>query len=229
MKFAIIGLGQFGSQLAAELAAERHEVVAIDQSERIIEAIKDKVDYAVVLDACDKRALEQAGVADMDAVVVAIGEDFAASLIVAGHLQEIKVKRLLCRSLNPTHDRLLRLMKVDEIVQAEEMAARQLAKRLGIRGAARHFALGEEHAIVELPVLPEFVGQTLAAVELRAKHGLNLVTVKRKPSDQELAKNPEACSVLGVPEPTTKFQQGDCLIVFGRENALKRYAAKMEE
>lgn len=220
MKFAIIGLGQFGRQLAEELAHEDHEVVAVDIDERIIEDIKDTVDYAVVADASDARVLKQLGLEEVDVVVVAIGEDFATSLLVTGHLQELKVKRLLCRSLNPTHDKILKLMKVDEIVQAEEMAARQLAKRLGIRGVARHFTLGEDFAIVELGVPANLIGKTVAESELRGRYGLNLVTIKRGGAEDTPAK--QEGHPMGVPTPDTQFQAGDSLIVFGKEEGVQK-------
>ncbi len=222
MKFAIIGLGQFGRQLAADLALEEHEVVAVDIDERIIEDIKDQVDYAVVADATDMRVLKQLGLEEVDVVVVAIGEDFSASLMVTGQLQELGVKRLLCRSLNPTHEKILKLMRVDEIVQAEEMAARQLAKRMGIRGAARHFTLGEDYAIVELAVPGKLVGKSLAESQIRSRYGLNLVTIKRGGAVDGKAE--EEGHPIGVPLPDALFEAGDSLIVFGKEVEIQTFA-----
>lgn len=222
MKFAIIGLGQFGRQLAADLALEDHEVVAVDVDERIIEDIKDQVDYAVVADATDMRVLKQLGLEEVDVVVVAIGEDFSASLMVTGQLQELGVKRLLCRSLNPTHEKILKLMRVDEIVQAEEMAARQLAKRMGIRGAARHFTLGEDYAIVELKVPAKLVGKSLADSQIRSRYGLNLVTIKRGGAVDGASE--DEGHPIGVPLPDALFEAGDSLIVFGKEVEIQTFA-----
>lgn len=221
MKFTIIGLGQFGRQLATELANESHEVVAVDINERVVEDIKDAVDLAILADASDMRALNQLGLDESDVVVVAIGDDFAASLIVTGHLQELKVKRLICRSLNPTHEKILRLMQVDEIVQAEEMAARQLAKRLGIRGAARHFELGENHAIVEIAAPQWLWGKTLAESDLRRRFGLNLVTIKRFEAGADVTK--AEGKPIGVPEPEVCFEKEDRLIVFGKDVGIKSF------
>lgn len=35
-------------------------------------------------------------------------------------------------------------MKVEDLIQAKSLAARQLAKRMRIRGATRHFSLSEK-------------------------------------------------------------------------------------
>ena len=46
-RFAVIGLGRFGSRLAKNLAQAGQEVIAIDRLERRIEDIRDAVTVAV--------------------------------------------------------------------------------------------------------------------------------------------------------------------------------------
>lgn len=219
MKFAVIGLGQFGFQLALELADQGHEVIAVDISERIVEEIRDRVAHAVIVDATDIKALEQLSLHDLDGICITIGEDLAVSLEITGILQEMGIDQLYCRVLSPRHERLLGLMKVKEIIQAEALAARQLAKRMGIRGASRHFSLSEKYAIVELKA-PEFIlGKTIGELDLRGKYGINLITLKRFSSD-------EKGTVLGVPHPDWTFEEGDDLVLFGTEDSIKKFPTR---
>ncbi|MGC9451600.1 MAG: potassium channel family protein [Oceanipulchritudo sp.] len=213
MKIAVIGLGQFGYQLALALAEERHEVLAVDKDERVIDSLKDKVAHAVIADAEDPKVLEQLGLEDFDRVCVTIGEDFGASLVVTGNLQELGVEHLYIRSVNPVHDRLLKLMRIENIIQAEELAARQLAKRMGIRGATRHFGLSENFGIVELHVPEWLVGRKLLEADLRGRCSVNLVTVRRANGE-----------IIGVPAPDLVFAEGDELVVFGTEQSLKAFS-----
>lgn len=213
MKIAVIGLGQFGFQLAVALAEEGHEVVAVDKDERIIDSLKDQVSHALIADAQDPKVLEQLALQDFDRVCVAIGEDFAASLVVTGHLQEQGVPHLYVRSVNPVHKRLLTLMRIEHIIQAEELAARQLAKRMGIRGATRHFGLSDNFGIVELHVPEWLVGRKLMESDLRGRCAVNLVTVRHRSGE-----------VIGVPSPELVFSEGDELVVFGTEKALKDFS-----
>lgn len=217
MKIAVIGLGQFGFQLALALAEERHEVVAVDKDERVVDSLKDRVAHAVIADAEDPKVLDQLGLQDFDRVCVTIGEDFAASLVVTGHLQELKVPHIYVRSVNPVHERLLKLMRIEHIIQAEELAARQLAKRMGIRGATRHFGLSDNFGIVELHVPQWLVGRRLMEADLRGRCSVNLVTVRRKIGE-----------VIGVPTPDLVFEAGDELVVFGTEQALKDFSNRKE-
>ena len=56
-KYAVIGLGQFGSAIARKLSEKGAEVIAIDIDEEKVESIKEDVAYAVTLDSTDKKAL----------------------------------------------------------------------------------------------------------------------------------------------------------------------------
>ncbi|WP_269525773.1 potassium channel family protein [Coraliomargarita parva] len=230
MKFCIIGLGQFGSTLAVELQREGHEVIAIDNSPEPVEAIKDKVDYALEADATDLRVLQKLGLKDLDTVVVAIGEGFEASLMIVAHLQKAKVKSILCRVINDVHERLLDLMQVQEKIRPEAVAARQLAKRMGIARAVRHFSLGDHHALVEFPLPESFIGKNLAELELRGRYELNLITYKR-PRTEDVGEAKEGDDNLvtqGVPTPDTVFHKDDRLILFGEEQAIEHFSKEVK-
>lgn len=216
MKVAVIGLGQFGCQLALALTEDNHEVLVVDEDEKVVDSLKDEVAHAVIGDAEDIKVLDQLDLTSMDRVCVTIGEDFAASLLITGHLQELGVKHLYCRAVNALHERLLQLMKVDNVIHAEALAARQLAKRMGIRGATRHFALSDDYGIVELEVPGFLVGMMLAKADLRQRFSINLVTVKRGQGSQS--------KVLGVPGPDFVFEEGDQLVLFGLEQSIKVFS-----
>ena len=62
-------------------------------------------------------------------------------------------------------------------------------------------------------------GKSLAESELRSRFGLNLVTIKRGPARNGNCGD-EGCPI-GVPGPETRFQEGDRLIVFGKDSGVK--------
>ena len=68
-KFAVIGLGRFGAQLAETLTQNGAEVIAIDHDRKIVESIRDRVALAVRLDGTDIDALRTQGVDKVDACV----------------------------------------------------------------------------------------------------------------------------------------------------------------
>jgi trk system potassium uptake protein TrkA len=218
MKFCVIGLGQFGRNLALELAAENHEVLAVDHNATLVDMIKDKVEMAVRADATRLDDLQALGVGGMDVALVAIGEDFAASLTIVANLQKLKVKHIIARTINDVHEHILELMGIEERVLPELIAARQFAKRLGINRATRHFAIGESYSIVELAAPKSVVGKTLVEAKLRDKFRLNLITTRTRDANGQM-------TITGVPDPHSyRFSESDHIIVFGLEDDIRKFS-----
>ena len=91
-KFAVIGLGAFGYSLATSLASKGAEVMAIDNSERLVQEISDSVSAAVAFDCTDQKLLEAHGLGNMDLAIVAIGEDFGSNVIVTRILKDMGLR-----------------------------------------------------------------------------------------------------------------------------------------
>lgn len=225
MKCAIIGLGQFGTGLALELARAGHEVSAVDNNTHPIAQVRDHVTVAARGDATAPAVLEELGIPEMDMVVVAIGEDFEASLIVTAALQKLGAKRLHVRVINDVHEHLLGLMGIESRIRAERMAAESLVRTLTHDRILRHFALDAEHGVAEVPVPPEWIGKRLADCGLRQDRRLNLITIRRADGEGEAN---DADPVIGVPPPDLAFRAGDHLVVFGKESDLERFANSLE-
>ena len=75
----VIGLGTFGSIVAAELSALGHEVMGCDRDPRVVAEHADRLTQVFEIDATDARTRSRAvGPADFDVVVVAtrpVGHD----------------------------------------------------------------------------------------------------------------------------------------------------------
>jgi len=95
-RFAVFGMGRYGSQIALSLASKGAEVFTFDHNATRSEAIKDDVALAVTLDSTDIRALQTQRVQDMDAAIVAIGENFEATVLTALNLLDLGVPRGHC-------------------------------------------------------------------------------------------------------------------------------------
>ncbi|GBD07566.1 Ktr system potassium uptake protein A [bacterium HR21] len=224
LRVGIIGLGHFGLNLALYLTEEGCEVVAIDRNPERVELLRDRVSVAVVLDSTEHRPLRRLGVHDLDLVVVAIGEDFQSSLLTTASLQEIGVKRIINRVISPVHERLLRLMGIQELVLPEAEAAEALANRILLGRVQKAFEISPEYSVVEIEAPAAFVGKSIREIGLRERYGLNLITIKRVERRAGLLSlgRSERVRVLGVPEPTAVIEQGDILVLFGREQDLQR-------
>jgi trk system potassium uptake protein len=228
MKYLVIGLGIFGRNLASNLTRLGAEVIALDRKEENVSAVKDEVCTAATIPFDDPGVLSRFPIDELDAVLIAIGDDFEASMAFTVKAQELGAKRLVCRVLSPMHERLLGLLKVDRVVVPEEFAARGLAHSLLLRGAVNGIDLGSGHALVEVAIPPRLVGQTITSrLDLFKKHNIRLVTIKR-PDDTLLGKvlrggAKESLRTLGTIAIDQPFKEGDLLVLFGPENGLRPF------
>ena len=76
---AVIGLGQFGNQLAVGLTQKGFEVVALDKDVEVVSEIKDLVSQAVILDAIDEKAMRAVNIDNVDIAIVAMGTNVQSS------------------------------------------------------------------------------------------------------------------------------------------------------
>jgi CIC family chloride channel protein len=92
---------------------------------------------------------------------------------------------------------------------------RLLAKVRSMEGAGfDYFELPEESRMSRIVVPGEFVGQTLAEAQLRARHGITVMAIQRLDAagrEHRIA-----------PRPDTQLVRGDTLIVLGEESAMDR-------
>lgn len=209
---AVIGLGRFGFHVARHLHQAGHEVLAIDIHPENVQEIRDFSSRAVVLDARDKERLEALGIRDFDVVVVSLGELVDVSALVALHLKELGVKRLITKAGSDDHRKLLELIGVDEVVFPEREAAERLAHRLSSPNVIDYIPLGKDYGIHEVAPPDSFVGRTLGELKLRNRFEVQVLAI-RDVLTQEVHVNPGA-------EFTVK--PSDALLVLGRDQDLAR-------
>lgn len=233
MKFVIIGIGQFGRALALHLSDLGFEVTILDEREAIITELKDRVAYALVGDATDIRVLRQLDMAGDDTyVIVAVGEQFERNLLITAQLKELGITNILTRSVNELHGKLLKLIGVNDLIRVEEVAARQLAARFTNEGLMRLRRMDSTHSLADVHLPEEWIGLKLMDVGLRSEYHLNLLTVRRgklkeNPSSDDVLSEPEQ-PVIDTPDASLTFQEGDVLVLFGKDSDLQRFVEKFD-
>ncbi|MBN1449186.1 MAG: TrkA family potassium uptake protein [Bacteroidetes bacterium] len=218
-RFAVIGLGYFGTNLARELTRNGAEVIAIDNTLSKIEEIKDEVAYAVRLDATDEKTLRNQGLEDLDAVIVSIGEDFENALLTCVLLLEFGCRNLIVKSTSPIHTRIFRSVGVHRIVAPDLDMAERLATTLITTSIIETIPLTDEYSIIQVNAPPFMVGRTLKELDLRHEHNVNLITIKRRIEKQG---KEGAEKIIGVPMPETRIEEHDVLILMGAQKNIGR-------
>jgi trk system potassium uptake protein TrkA len=219
-RFAVIGLGRFGAQLATNLAASGAEVIAIDRDRRIVEDLRDRVTLAIALDATDEAALRIQGIDQVDSAVVGIGHDFEAAALSTVLLKRLGLKRVISRAGNDMQAQILRSIGADGIVQPEDESADRWANRLLAPFIVDHVELGEGYGLVQMKAPAAWTNRPLAEINVRDKHNVTIVAIKRLRSESDSG-GPEDREVI-LPQPDSTLRETDTLVIAGFDKDLKR-------
>lgn len=211
-QFAIIGLGNFGYYLAIHLYEKGYEVLAVDKKPDLVQGIKDRVSQAVVADATDRKAMENLGIRQMDAVVICIGSVLSSSILATLNLKEIGVERVFAKAITEAHGRILHKIGASEVFFPEKDMAISMAERLHNPNMLDYLPFIEGYSIVELAPPRKFIGKALRELDLINRYGVQVVAIK------EIV--PDRLNLI----PTAQFvlKDSDILILLGPNKSLDK-------
>lgn len=225
MKYMILGLGAFGASLAEKLTASGHEVIGVDISMTKVENLKKSVLHVICMDATDESTVKGLPIAETDVVVVAIGEDQGANIMVTALMKNMQVKRLVSRAINNLHEKVLMAIGVDEIVHPEEETAERWAKKLALCGLVDSFELGTDYSIVEINVPASLVGKRLNEIRFRESHNLLVVTTLKDSEVKNSIGREVVKKVQGLAASDLMLEKDDILVVYGSNAAIEKFMA----
>jgi len=179
MKFCVIGLGRFGTQVVKTLHENGAEVLAIDQLESNIASIKNYTAQAICMKVHDEATLEAIGIDQMDIVIIAIGEDFAQSILLAAMLKNRKAKyKIVARATGHIQKNIFRLIGIDQVMCPEEETAINLADTLSYPFTN----LGKLSAEVSVALInspAEFIGKSIQDINLFSTYKINCFAIQQ--------------------------------------------------
>ncbi|MFT8393061.1 MAG: TrkA family potassium uptake protein [Liquorilactobacillus ghanensis] len=214
--FAIIGLGRFGSSVCKTLVDGGAEVLVIDRSETKINNYKKIATQAIIADAQDENALKSIGIRNFDHVVVAIGEDIQASILVSMMVKEMGVKHVTAKAQNKYHARVLEKLGVDKVVRPEREMGKRIGKSLLSKNMLDYLNLSPNIQVAEIKVTePALADKDLAKLRFRNHYHLNVIAIKR---DDDIIISPRADQELKL---------NDSLLVVGQTTDVDRFSQSM--
>ena len=226
MKFVIIGLGNFGSSLGAELMKKGAEVVGADVKLDRVELYSKKFTYTVCIDATDEDSVKTLPLKEADYIIISIGEDVGPSITTTAIIKENTKSKIISRAISPIHEKILRQMGIDDIIHPEASFANDLANKLCLKGAVKTLVLDKQYEISEVNLPAKFAGKTVGEIDLRKIYNINVVTVIRQEEINVAGQKSTNSSVLGVVKPETTLQKGDILVLFGKNKDIEDFMEK---
>jgi trk system potassium uptake protein len=226
MKYIIIGLGRFGSKLASDLTQLGHEVIGIDNHEERLEELKDSITTVMKMDSTSMNAMQSLPWDDVDAVIVAIGENIGASILTLAILKNLKVERIIGRAVNQMHREILKQIGIEEIVLPLEEIAWHVSTMLQLKNTLKLTEINNEYAIAEVNLPSKYINHCLDAINIKGRFDLRLVAVKVPPEENKMTtifrRNYRVFMDYDINKP---LEEKDILVVVGKVSDIKRFVS----
>lgn len=226
MRYLIIGLGIYGSNLAKDLTAMGHEVIGADRSPSIVDSIKEYISTAYIVDSTDEAGLAALPLKGVDLVIVAIGENFGASIKTVALLKKYGVKHIYARAADDLHQSILEGLKIDRIITPEQRAARDLSMEMALGHDAEVMAVAPDYYALRFVVPDMYVGTLYSKLQLEKEYDLRLIAACRPSLKRNLIGiSVEHLDPLNLAQADLRVESGDLLLCYGSRLSFHRFIA----
>lgn len=229
MKFIIIGLGNYGSILAKGLTQMGHEVIGVDNRKARVEELRDSLSSTIWLDSAEVEALQSLPLNQVDMVIVAIGENFSASIHTVALLRQLGVKNITARALSSLNRSVLQALGVQRVIFPEQEAALVMARSFDLNGFESSFRVDDTHYVLRFAAPSSLVGKSVARSGIAA-NGMQLLTIVQRIEERNaigVLHNHEVA--LDNMTDETLISSGDVLVVYATLDAYNQFAKSIKE
>ncbi len=216
MKYLVIGLGIYGSNLAVDLTDMGHEVVGADINESNVEGVKDYISTAYIIDAGDEQALSVLPLKSVDAVIVAIGENFGASVKTVALLKKMGVQHIFARAIDTLHQSILEGLNVERILTPEQRAAKDLVRELELGAHVETLSINDGSYVMKFRAPEYFVGLKYTELDIVRRFNLVMVVATRaERSNNLLGMSRDNYKTIDITVPDETVRSGDIFTCYG--------------
>ncbi len=209
MRVAICGGGSVGTTIAGDLHASGHEVLVLERDPDVVERRRKELDVTwIAADACEVASLDAAGLATVDVVVAATGDDEDNLVISLLAKQEFAVPRVVARVNHSKNQWLFNEgWGVDISVSTPQLITAIVEEAVSVGSLVRllQFEGGGAH-LVEVTLAPESPAAGNELARLGIPREAAIVAIVR---DDHLV----------VPRPEVVLQSGDEVLVIVTQDA----------
>lgn len=208
----VIGLGHFGMSLARSLAANKAEVLAVDNKKVLVEEAAKFATEAIWADATDEQQLAELEPGKRDIAVCAIGEESReSSIICTALLRQMGCKKVVARANTSMHQRILKLVGAHQIINPEQEFGVKFANKLLYSDIIADTNISEDLSITEISVQPSMIGKTLIELELPKKFGVIVAGIRDKKNNR-----------IMQPLPNIPLKEKENIIIVSNEESIRK-------
>lgn len=207
----VIGLGRFGTAVAATLDRLGREVLAVEHNPNIVRQWSGRIPL-IEADATDMEALEQLGATEFGTAVVGVASSLEASVLITSNLVELGIGQIWAKAISATHGRILHRIGANHVVYPEYDAGQRAAHL--VSGRMLDYIEMEKNGFSIIKMRPphELHGFTIGQSKVRSRYGVTIIGLMSPGEHFEYA------------TPQTMVGAEDILVVGGDANLLEHFA-----
>ena len=209
--YVIIGLGRFGTAVAATLDRLGREVLAVEHNPNTVRQWSGRIPL-IEADATDMEALEQLGATEFGTAVVGVASSLEASVLITSNLVELGIGQIWAKAISATHGRILHRIGANHVVYPEYDAGQRAAHL--VSGRMLDYIEMEKNGFSIIKMRPphELHGFTIGQSKVRSRYGVTVFGLMSPGEPFEYA------------TPDTLVSAEDVLVVGGDAALLERFA-----
>lgn len=211
----IIGAGRFGTGAARELVRLGHEVIVVDLDPEALEGIPDDC-HCAIGNAENVEFLKEVGFKEVDAVIVAIGDNETACNHATMICKDFGVY-VVAKAFHAIHGKILERLGADRVIYPEYDSGVRIARMITRTAILEMVELYEEIFMMEMAAGGQLINRTLADANLPSKFGIQVVMIRRGKQ-----------AIFPV-SSADQIRIDDVLICIGTAEALIELAKRMEK
>ncbi len=216
IEYGIIGLGRFGTALAEALASAGKEILAIDQNENKIKAVRHFAENAFVVKSLDKETLEEAGIQNCHTIIVCIGQAIDVSILTTLHVISMGIPRVISKATSYEQGQVLEKLGAEVIYPEHDMAIR-LANKLLSSNILETIELQNDIVVSELKLTNKLRGKSILDSNIRQKFKLNIIALEQ-----------DGIGTADI-SPDIILKENDKIVVVGKGNDIVRFQQFLAE
>ena len=207
----VIGLGRFGTAVAATLDRLGREVLAVEHNPNTVRQWSGRIPL-IEADATDMEALEQLGATEFGTAVVGVASSLEASVLITSNLVELGIGQIWAKAISATHGRILHRIGANHVVYPEYDAGQRAAHL--VSGRMLDYIEMEKNGFSIIKMRPphELHGFTIGQSKVRSRYGITVFGLMSPGEPFEYA------------TPDTLVSAEDVLVVGGDAALLERFA-----
>src|SRR3990167_6101928 len=179
MKFCVIGLGSFGSQVAEALTENNIDVIAIDKNPERIEQIRNNVNQSVCINLGDEEAILSLGLAETNGVIISSEDRFEQTVkllwIIKKNYHSLPV---IVQAQNQSEKEILETIGADQVIVPDQDSALRLADNLS-PDCTDILRIDNDFSIIQIDTPAKFANKLVSELNIFDNYNVHYVAKKQ--------------------------------------------------